>query len=112
MPYTRVQIVSFAIQVLGQKSISNLVNQSDLVNSANQFYDLVVEEALGEHFWRFSTTIVQLNQLNFTPIGGYWFYAYQLPADYFKMIHLWPFNYDYEIYQNTQLFSNYNSVGV
>lgn len=108
MPYTRTQIVSLAVQILGQKSVANLLNQSDLVNSANIFYDVVVEEALGDHFWRFSTTIVQLNQVLPIPIGGYWFYAYQLPANYLKLIHTWPFMYDFEIYENQLLYSNYN----
>ena len=108
MPLTRVQIISQALTIMGKKPIQNLINQSDIVTAANQAYDMLLQNVLSQRFWRFATTIVQLNRLVQVPVGGYWMFAYQLPANFLKLVHLWPQNYDFEIYENMHLFSNFN----
>jgi hypothetical protein len=108
MPLTRVQIISQSLTLLGKAPIMTLNNQSDIANAANYSFDMLLSATLSECFWRFATTIVQLQQVLPAPIGGYWFYAYQLPANYLKLVHLWPQNYDFEMYENNLMYSNYN----
>ena len=109
MPLTRVQIISQSLTLLGKKPILNLTNQSDIVTSANDAFDMLLQDTISKGFFRFATRIVQLNQNVNTPIGGYWLYNYTLPADYVKLVHLWPVMYDFEIYENNSLYSNFNN---
>jgi hypothetical protein len=94
---------------MGRKPVSSLVNQGDIVTSADQAFDLLLTSALSIGFWRFATTIAVLQKLAETPVGGYWMYSYMLPADYLKMVHLYPHTYDFELYNNSRLYSNYSS---
>lgn len=108
MPLTRTQIISRALNLMGKKPIISLENQSDIVNAANECFDMLLEATLSQGFWRFATKIVELQQNVNTPIGNYWFYAYDLPGDYLKLVHLWPQMYDFEVYGST-IFTNYNN---
>ena len=110
MSFTRTQIISMALTQLGQKPILSLNNQSDLVTAMDQSFDMLVQANISERFWRFATTIYQLAQVVPQPIGGYWTYAYKLPAGFLKLVHLWPILYDFEIYENQLLYSNYNNI--
>ena len=70
---------------------------------------MLLQDTISKGFFRFTTRIVVLNQNVNTPIGGYWLYNYTLPADYVKLVHLWPQMYDFEIYENGSLYSNFNN---
>ncbi len=109
MAFSRVQIISYALTLMGRKPVSSLVNQGDIVTSADQAFDLLLTSALSIGFWRFATTIATLQKLPETPVGGYWMYSYMLPANYLKMVHLYPHTYDFELYSNSRLYSNYNN---
>ncbi len=111
MPLTRVQIISQALTLMGKKPIMNLTNQSDIVTAADNSFDMLLQATLSEGFWRFATKIAELQQNVNTPIGNYWFNAYNLPNDYLKMVHLWPQMYDFEIYAGNLLFTNFNNAG-
>ncbi len=111
MPLTRVQIISQALTVMGKKPIMNLINQSDIANAADASFDYLLQSVISKYFWRFATLIVVLSQNVVAPIGGYWRYSYQLPADYLKLVHLWPQQWDFEIYQNSHLYANFNNQG-
>ncbi len=95
--------------LLGKKNITSLVNQNDLTTALEAAFDFLFPSVISKGFWRFATKIQVLPQLNITPVGGYWFYAYQLPGDYLEMVHVWPQMYNWELYNNNQLYSNYNS---
>ncbi len=109
MPLTRVKIISQALTVMGKKPIMNLTNQSDIVTAADNAFDYLLQATVSEYFWRFATVIAVLPLNAAPPIGGYWQYSYQLPADYLKMVHLWPMQWDFEIYQNSLLYTNFNN---
>ena len=94
---------------MGKKPIQNLLNQSDIVTAADQAFDMLLPSVLSTGFWRFATRIQMLSQVLPAPIGGYWTFAYQLPPDYLKFVHLWPHNYDYEMYENHLMYSNFNN---
>lgn len=108
----KVRIISYALMLLGKKQTISLINQSDLVSSLEAAFDFLYPAVISKGFWRFATRIAQLSQLNITPTGGYWFYAYQLPGDYLEMVHLWPQMYGWEIYENNLLFTNFNAAAV
>lgn len=110
MASTKVQIISNALSIMGKKPIISLTDNSDIVTAAEQAFDFLLPSIIAKYFWRFATRIRQLVQLNIVPVGGYWQYAYALPDDYLKLIHLWPPNWDFEIYNNQQLYSNFNST--
>lgn len=109
MSLSRVQIISNALTQLGKKPISSLSGQGDLVMAADQAFDMLLPSSLSEGQWRFACAIQQLSQLVDVPIAGYWQYAYALPSDFLKMIHLWPHNYEFELYENRKLYSNLDS---
>jgi hypothetical protein len=94
---------------MGRKPVSSLVNQGDIVTTADQAFDLLLTSALSIGFWRFATTIATLQKVAETPIGGYWMYSYMLPSNYLKMVHLYPHTYDFELYSNSRLYSNFNN---
>lgn len=109
---TKVQIISYAAMLLGKKQTLSLVNQSELIAQLEATFDFLLPSVISKGFWRFATKISVLTQLNITPVGGYYFYAYQLPGDYLEMVHLWPQFYDWEIYNNSQVYTNYNSAAI
>ena len=110
MALTKVQVISNALTIMGKKPILNLNNADSITQAMEQAFDFKYLNALESGFWRFATTIVQLTQLVQVPIGGYYSYAYQLPANFQKLVHLWPQQYDFDIYQNQQLYTNFNSA--
>ena len=109
MAFSRVQIISYSLTLMGRKPVSSLTNQGDIVTSADQAFDLLLTSALSIGFWRFATTIATLQKLDETPVGGYWMYSYMLPANYLKLVRLYPHTYNFEMYDNSRMYSNYNN---
>lgn len=112
MAFSRVQIISHALTLMGRKPVSSLVNQGDLVNCADQAFDLLLATALSTCSWRFAATIATLNKLNETPEGGYWKYSYALPSDYLKLLRLYPQTYNFELFSDKRLYSNIDNSNV
>jgi len=112
MAFTRTQIISNAVALLGKKIITSTVNQSDLVDAAGQAFDFLLPSVLSEHFWRFATTIIQLPQTNIVPVVTNWRYVYQLPGDYLETVRVYPQQYGWEIYQGNMqipvIYTNFN----
>jgi len=106
MAMTKVQIISFAISKLGNKQITSLDNQSDIVNAGEQAFDVLFPVSISEHTWRFCCRIQQVSQLVTEPIVSRWRYIYQLPRDYLRMIKQDPHNYEFEIYELKHMYSN------
>lgn len=109
MSLTRVQLVSNAITLLGEKPINSLEGQSELVDAANQAFDFLIDSILSAGIWRFSVAQKQLSLLVAEPVDTRFKYIYQLPADYIKMITIWPVSWDWEIFENQKLYANFNN---
>lgn len=107
---TKVQIISYALMLLGKRQAISLVNQNDLTSQLESAFDFLFPAVISKGFWRFATRIVQLSQLQATPVGGYWLYAYQLPGDYLETVRIWPHMYDWEIFENNLFYTNYNAA--
>jgi len=106
MTMTKVQVVSMAIQMLGQRGITLINNQSDIVNSASFAFDMLLPTIIQRGAWRFATKLDYLWISSNNPILTYWTYIFDLPADYLKMIRLYPQSYAWEVYGN-QIYSNF-----
>jgi len=110
MALTKVQVISNALTIMGKKPITSLANADGLTTAMEQAFDYKYLTALESGFWRFATTIVQLSLDVNVPIGGYYLYSYTLPANFQKLVHLWPNFYNWDIYENSKLYTNYNST--
>jgi hypothetical protein len=106
MAMTKVEIISNALALLGQKPINSLTNQNNITSAAEQAFDFILPVILSTGFWRFATKQVQLSQLNITPPTTIWNYVYELPSDYLKMVRQIPHNWAYEIFTDRQMYSN------
>ena len=106
MALTKVQIVSQALMKLGHKPISSLSGGDALVTAADSVYDFKITSVLSRSNWRFAVQIQQLSQLAEAP-PSQWKTAYQLPAGFIKTIRLWPNIYEWDIYANQKIYTQY-----
>lgn len=109
MAITKVSIISNAITLLGHKPILTLDPQDadELVVSAEQAFDMLLPASIAENSWRFATNIVELSKINNQTPPVYWNSVYQLPSGYLGNIRIYPQNYEYEIYADEKIFSNW-----
>lgn len=109
MAITKTQIISLAVTQLGHKPIITLDNADDMVTAAEQACDILLPSVLSSGNWRFAMQIAQLSRsVDVPPKDVPWTSIYLLPSGYLKNIQIFPNNYDYEIYQNSQIYSNWN----
>lgn len=110
MAFTKTQIVSLAVMLLGHKPIISLDNADDMVTAAEQAFDLLLPSVLGTGNWRFSIQIQQLTlSTQVPPPQTNWTQIYLLPPGYLKNIRIIPQNYVYEIYANSQIWCNWGT---
>ena len=97
--------------MLGHKPIITLDadDADELVIAAEQAFDYLLPASISENSWRFATTISQLAEMNNEEPPAHWTKVYLLPAGYLGNIRIYPQNYDYEIYEDTRIFSNWTS---
>lgn len=109
MSVTKVSIISNAIAMLGHRPIITLDDEDadDMVVSAEQAFDFLLPSSLASVGWRFATRISQLNVVNNETPPAKWQYVYQLPSGYLKNIRIYPQNYNYEIYENLKIYSDW-----
>lgn len=110
MAFTKTSIVSLAGLLLGHKPIQTLDNADDLIIALEQAFDVLLPSVLSTGNWRFSIQIQQLSLSTMTPPPQInWQNIYLLPAGYLKNIRIIPENWDYEIYQNSQIYCNWGT---
>ena len=111
MALDKTEIISNAICLLGNKPILSLAGQGDLVDAAEQAFDMLLPAKLSEGFWRFATTYALLTRIEDIEIPSQmnWLYAYTLPEDYIELVRLHPQSYAFEIFENNIMYSNINS---
>lgn len=110
MAVTKEIIISNAIALLGHKPIQTLDNADDLTIAAEQAFDMLLPSILSLGNWRFAIQIAQLSQSvetlpSFLPYTT----VYLLPAGYLANIRIYPQNYDYEIYENNKIYTNWTN---
>jgi hypothetical protein len=110
MAYSKVSIISLAVQLIGHKPIQTLDDADDIVVSAEQAYDLLLPAVLSRGNWRFAIQIQQLVlSTQIPPPQTNWTQIYLLPAGYLKNIRIIPQNYVYEIYSNSEIWCNWGT---
>lgn len=109
MAMNKLQVVSMALQMLGQKPIAALNSTSDIEISASNAFDLLLPSIIQRNSWRFATKIDYLWVSNEIPILSYWYLIFDLPADFLETIRLYPQSYCWEIYEGNKIYSNFGT---
>lgn len=110
MAMTETKAISLIVQLLGHKPIITLDNADDLVISAQQAFDMLLPSVLSTGNWRFAMTIEQLSLSPFTPPAqSNWQNIYYLPSGWLKTIRVIPQNWDFEIFANNLIYSNWGT---
>lgn len=110
MAVTKTSIVSLALFLLGHAPITSLENADDITNAALQVFDVLLPSVLATGNWRFAIQIQQLSQSAMTPPPQTgWQNIYLLPSGYLKNIRVIPENFNYEIYQSSQIWCNWGT---
>ncbi len=110
MAYSKTSIISLAAQILGHKPVQTLDDADDLIVTLEQAFDILLPSVLSTGNWRFAMQIQQLTLSTITPPPQTgWQNIYLLPSGYLKNIRIIPQNYDYEIYQNSQIYCNWGT---
>lgn len=110
MAYSKTSIVSLSAMLLGHAPIQTLDNQDDLIIALDQAFDILLPAVLSTGNWRFATQIQQLVlSTMIPPTYTTWQNIYLLPAGYLKNTRIYPENYVYEIYSNSQIWCNWGT---
>jgi hypothetical protein len=117
IPYTRVNIISNALLLLGKPRIESIEAGGPPAKAADQLFDQILAADLSSPNWRFATKTATLSVVaNFDPDFAGFTYAQQLPADCLAIWRLWP-NVYYQVFgqrlytsTNTQLKIEYRSM--
>jgi hypothetical protein len=78
--HTKVSICSSALNLLGEREIASLEEDTDAARICAQLYDTVKWALLSEFDWSFSKKKVQLPRIVEAPLSA-WRYQFQLPPD-------------------------------
>ena len=107
---TLISAMSTALVLAGEKPLNSITDPRYGAQVVAAVTDMVYENELQCHPWRFSCKKGSLAQLNTTPINE-WQYAWQIPTDCLAMIGFWGVGPDklYEIYGGNVLYTNINS---
>lgn len=105
MPFTKTDIVSRALTILGKGPISTIQSSGDIAKAIEEGFNFIYPKVIAENTWRFPVKIAQLSAIlspNIPPELG-WNHAYQLPTDMLALYRLWPQTLDFQIYQDELL---------
>jgi hypothetical protein len=101
---TKLNIINNALTQLGHAPVNSLIDQDELVVSAELVFDSVLPAVLAQGNWRFATKIQQLSQLVETPPPPY-LYVYSLPSGWLKTLSVWPNTYDWDIFNGNKIYA-------
>jgi len=111
MGVTKTSIISNSLALLGHAPIISLDNADALTVAAEQAYDLLLPGILSTNNWRFAANIQPLVQLLEIPPAP-WGAVYQLPSGFLKLLRLYPNIYEFDIYNNSKLYTILSNVNV
>jgi hypothetical protein len=102
MPFTKDQIVSRSLTILGKGPISTIANGGDIAAALSEGYDFIYPKEITEGAWRFAVKYDQLSQVALVTIPNEipYNYVYQLPTDLLFLWRLWPRTLDFQIYED------------
>ena len=106
---SKVEIVSQAFSEIGSPRPVNDLNDTPVTAAASKRYDVLKQNALSSHPWRFAMNTVALAKLNEDPAPRQWEFAYLLPDKFLTAYRMRP-NINFEQFQD-RIFTNYNNAG-
>ena len=86
---SEVAICNAALTKVSNNRIASLTEGSTAGDLCNEMYERIRDRLLRRHIWNFNKKRVKLAQLASAPVFG-WTYAYQLPSDWVRNIHIYP----------------------
>lgn len=95
--YSKIDICSHALLLIGENTISSFNDDSIAALVASNLYEPTYESLLTAHPWRFASNKATLARLTATPTNE-WDYAFQLPSDFLVAQHVDEGNDNYQIY--------------
>lgn len=101
---TKLNIINNALMQLGHAPVASLIDQDELVVSAETIFDSILPSILSQGGWRFATKVEQLSQLVETPPKPY-LYVYALPSGWLKTLSVWPNTYDWDIFHGNKIYT-------
>ena len=86
----------------------SLTDGDPLVAAAVSAYEMKLPSVLSSGNWRFATQIQQLSLS--AEVAPYpWKSVYLLPAGFLKELRIWPQMYDWDIYNNERIYTNFQN---
>lgn len=83
--WTKLDIINLAFNLLGKKSVNDVIDSGEFADSANRAFDVLYQKEIAQYDWRFASKIQVLSQNVTPPADPYWQYAYNLPSDYLAL---------------------------
>jgi hypothetical protein len=102
---TKLGIINNSLIRLGEPSIDSLTNHNPIIQGMVSIYDMIIEDSLASHPWKFAlkTTTLTLNPS--APITDNYIYTYNKPADLIQPWRSYPLDFNY-IIQGNLIYSN------
>jgi hypothetical protein len=108
--WTKLDIINLAFNMLGKKSVNDVVDSGEFADSANRAFDVLYLKELAQYDWRFASKIQQLS-LNVTPpLDPFYQYSFNLPSDYLALRRPMP-RVRWQLYEK-QLWCNASSIAI
>lgn len=83
----KVEIVNLALQEMGAEPITSLTDEAKTARVMNERFNSLRDSFLRSHPWNFAKARTRLARLEEPPAFGFK-YAYALPADWLKILHV------------------------
>jgi len=99
MTLTKVSLCTAALLLIGADEIASFSDSTREAKLCKALYDTTKDGLLQSHPWRFAINQVELNKLAAAPLYGF-SSAFQLPANYLRLIKKDPPALDYEIHED------------
>ncbi len=109
MAFSKIQIVSNSLILLGDNPISSFSDTGAGARAASNLYESTYLSLLSSHRWKFATKKAALSRLTETPLNEY-MYQFQLPTDLVLLISTYPVS-TYEILED-KLYTDSTSVSI
>lgn len=110
MAVTKVNICNQALIFLGEKTIISLDDETRQGELCSTFFDNTRETMLRQHPWNFALKRKLLTQDTTNPAWE-WQKQYILPADYLRIINVYPLRMEYAV-EGNRLLCNESEVGI
>jgi hypothetical protein len=104
---TKIGLISKALVVCGEKPLESLSDNRYGATVGANLFEILYENEVQSHPWRFSMKKAVLSRLNLTPLNQY-SYVHQIPVDCLLPRHVYPIT-DYEIFGD-RIYSNNQTV--